>query len=1152
MATLTITSVASIITGGTISGTFSGFSTGNNNVVIYVQETGGGFTKSGPSGSFTFTDNDAYGMYHLIASDGVNVSTPIEFVVARPAGTPHGTITIESPRGTTATNYNFTAGQAIYVQMTHGVNDVSVIATLSWLNGVIPPTTSYMWTDPAGNGYIGFTMPSQAASGTITVVEDGGYETTLNIAVGGGVAPATLTLNNHSISSGGTVSGTYSGFVAGNKNVIIRVLETGTGITASGPSGSYSFVVTAAGGTYTLSASDGVNTSNSITFTVAATSPGNATLTINTPTVATGGTVTGTFSGFKSGAVTISIAGVGIVGGTYYGPSGNFSFSANISAGTYSMTATDGTSTSPAATLTITNSAVITIANSSIQSGGTVSGTYSGFVTGSNNVVVMVQETGQSVRVSGPSGNYSFSDNSAGGTYTLSATDGANAAPPLTFYITVVSTLHGTVSIEQPKGSTIPVGSYTFSEGSVIFVQMTAGVAGATCTASVAWGGGASTVVNFTSPTVPGKLDLLGNGYATITVPNQVITGVITITENGTVQTALNVSVVAVAPPPPDKYSVGSIVVKLDVLGGSKMPVTTPPSVPVGSQVAVDVLCTNNSTVKEDIRVDVYVYDPNGTPVGDNPYSNTSHGGLLSAGFDVGSQADIENANKFTLSIAGTWTAKIVIFAGAGNITGGASPTDAVYNGDMSISTPLCVVPAITGGIDEPTLSVDSSAAQDLPVTGISSGQSGVIKVVAHNTSGGPITMGLQLQIQGTDGTNLTPAIIKSTVAVKAGAAYTFTSPKFTFDLIGDYTVSANLYSEPDETDTIGTLAAEQLATGVVGPTTGTGVNGANGIMTDIGVKVYAPSLILSIVNFLVSRIVADVGKIAVETIPKDGLAEGNAVRASCVAVNDTSTTPIIFSATFTFTNPDGTKDTQTISSTSPTKLGDSVQLVAPPSGNGWVLSQEGSYLLSISLKANGTEVDTYSGTALTGVKAGVTGIMGDIGSLIGDMMLMMMMGIIMPLMAGSFGGDNNGGGGMFGPPAKPKKPTPPPAPKNEPIYVEQPRYEQLPPYTPPYQQPPPYYPPQQPYQLESYYPQQRYYPPQEPYYPPNYPPPQYYPQQLRYYQLAPPQPQAPPVPEPAPAPQKSGFEKLVDAGTEVAKVAIPAAIAAAPLLLAL
>ena len=293
-------------------------------------------------------------------------------------------------------------------------------------------------------------------------------------------------------------------------------------------------------------------------------------------------------------------------------------------------------------------------------------------------------------------------------------------------------------------------------------------------------------------------------------------------------------------------------------------------------------------------------------------------------------------------------------------------------------------------------------------------------------------------------------------------------------------------------------------------------------------------------------------GKIAVETIPKDGLAEGNAVRASCVAVNDTSTTPIIFSATFTFTNPDGTKDTQTISSTSPTKLGDSVQLVAPPSGNGWVLSQEGSYLLSISLKANGTEVDTYSGTALTGVKAGVTGIMGDIGSLIGDMMLMMMMGIIMPLMAGSFGGDNNGGGGMFGPPAKPKKPTPPPAPKNEPIYVEQPRYEQLPPYTPPYQQPPPYYPPQQPYQLESYYPQQRYYPPQEPYYPPNYPPPQYYPQQPRYYQLAPPQPQAPPVPEPAPAPQKSGFEKLVDAGTEVAKVAIPAAIAAAPLLLAL
>ena len=525
---------------------------------------------------------------------------------------------------------------------------------------------------------------------------------------------------------------------------------------------------------------------------------------------------------------------------------------------------------------------------------------------------------------------------------------------------------------------------------------------------------------------------------------------------------------------PDGKYHVYFDVADLD-LNGVAATIDPTRSIPVGTKFGIGVRVKNvntSSPLNEDIKISVIAIGPDGAQQG--PLYGVSHGDTLSTGVTQNQEVRIATNDDFTLNQGGNWAVQIQILAGAGNLTGGPEPTQLAYT---TAQIPICTVPAITATLGTPQISIDSATAVDIPVANVQTGQTAVVTVVGKNTTTGNLTLMLALTVQGSDNVNLTPDAITST-SLKPGASYTFKFPQFTFDVTGDYTIQGNLYAEPDETDAIVAIDSTALATGVSGETIGTGINGVNGIMTNIGAKVYAASLLLTVVGgvpgLLIGIIKADIGAIAVRSIPVTKLSEGNAFRAACTAQNNFSNTPVTFSATFTMTSPDGTTDVQTITAPGTTDIGKNIQLVAPDSGHGWSLNQTGDYTLDISLSANGVVKDTYSGTAISGVAPGIPGLLaglGDIGSIIGFVLVIMIIGMIMPMMSGN--------GGMFGsspqsPPPQPRQPKYPPQPPQYPNYsggssgqpiIIMPQQQQ------------PYYPPQQPY-----------YPPQQPYYPPPQP----------------------------------------------------------------
>lgn len=367
-----------------------------------------------PTGTATATASGGTGPYDYVWTDGTgtlqttnNISTP-DVLNGLAAGT--YTVTITDNNGCTAmTTVSVTNSSGATTSIT-SQTDVACFggstgsATANATGGTSP--YDYVWTNSTGTVQTdnNISVPSTASgltagTYTVTVTDNGGCVSNTTVTITQPATAVTVTSTSATDASCGSSNGTASVVVSGG--------TVGSGYTyAWSPSGgSAANASSLAAGVYTITITDGNGCTADTTITINNAGGPSVSITSQTDVLCNGGT---------TGAATANASGgTGSLTYAWSGGAGTSPNATNLSAGTYTVTVTDGAGCSNSTTVTITQPTAITASVSTttatcgvadgsatvtasggtgaltyVWTGGPSTATYSGITSGSYTVTV--------------------------------------------------------------------------------------------------------------------------------------------------------------------------------------------------------------------------------------------------------------------------------------------------------------------------------------------------------------------------------------------------------------------------------------------------------------------------------------------------------------------------------------------------------------------------------------------------------------------------------------------------------------------------------------------------------------------------------------------------------------------------------------------
>lgn len=421
------------------------------------------------NGSATATATGGSGPYDYVWTNGTgtlqttnNISTP-DVLSGLAAGT--YTVTITDNNGCTATTTaNITNSSGATTSITAQTN-VSCFggnngsATANATGGSSP--YDYVWTGASGTLQTdnNISIPSTlsgltAGTYTVTVTDNSGCVSNTTVTITQPSTAVTISSTSATNATCGSSNGTASVTVSGG--------TIGSGYTYSWtPSGGSGSSATAlAAGTYTVTVHDGNGCVTDTTITIGNSGGPSVSLTSQTNVLCNGG---------NNGSATVNASGgTGSLTYSWSGGAGTSSTATNLTAGTYTVTVTDGTGCSNTTTVTITQPSAITASvSTSAATCGVSDGSATVTAAGGTGTLTYSWSGGPTTATySGiPSGSYTVTVSDANGcTQSASGLVGsvggpiANAGADVTITLGSSTTLNGS----GPAGSTY---SWTPSTG---------------------------------------------------------------------------------------------------------------------------------------------------------------------------------------------------------------------------------------------------------------------------------------------------------------------------------------------------------------------------------------------------------------------------------------------------------------------------------------------------------------------------------------------------------------------------------------------------------------------------------------------------------------------------------------------------------------
>ncbi|TND03488.1 MAG: Adhesin AidA-related [Bacteroidetes bacterium] len=473
--TVTATATVSNLTGGTasISASTNVLCFGGTNGSATVTMSGGtgpftyGWSPSGGTG--TTANNLTAGTYTVTVTDavGCTITQPAALTSTITGSTPvscnggnNGTATVSASGGSPGYNYNWTPSGGAAATAT-GLISGNYTVTITDINGCTTTST------------VGITQPTAVSlvSSQVNVVCSGGSTGSATINAGGGTGPYTYSWN-----PGGQTTATATNLNAGTYTCTVTdangctntatfnitqpaLLSTTTSsvssncgqangqvsVTASGGILPYSYlwapggqttatVINLMAGNYTVTVTDGNGCTTSNTANISNISGGNVSITASTPVTCNGG---------SNGSATATMVG-GTLPYTYaWTPSGGTAATAtNLTAGTYTITVTDGVGCATTATVTITEPTLLT---SSITASTPVSCNAGN--NGSATVTASGGTPGYTYTWTPAGGSSTTATGLTAGSYTVTISDINNCTTTSTVSITQPTALSATTSL---------------------------------------------------------------------------------------------------------------------------------------------------------------------------------------------------------------------------------------------------------------------------------------------------------------------------------------------------------------------------------------------------------------------------------------------------------------------------------------------------------------------------------------------------------------------------------------------------------------------------------------------------------------------------------------------------------------------------------
>src|SRR5581483_8254782 len=312
-------------------------------------------------------------------------------------------------------------------------------------------------------------------------------------------SPVTVTISPTSMTMapGGTPSFTAS-VSAGVNPAVTRTASAGT-ITGTGNTITFTAPNTSPT-TVTVTATSVADTSKSASATVNVSSQGGVTVAVPPPTADLVAGATATFTATVSGATNTAVSWTA-TGGTVSGNGNTITYTAPVTPGSFTLTATSvaDTSKSASSVITVLPPVTVSIAPQTLSMAVNEQRTFSASVIGTTNTAVTWSATAGSVSANDPT--IIFTAPSTPGTVALTATSVADPSKSATATITVSPVASLTVNF---KTLTLVAGAEQTLVATVVGLDplVNWSTTGGTIT-------GTGTVVRFTAPSVPGNYTVL-------------------------------------------------------------------------------------------------------------------------------------------------------------------------------------------------------------------------------------------------------------------------------------------------------------------------------------------------------------------------------------------------------------------------------------------------------------------------------------------------------------------------------------------------------------------------------------------------------------------------------------------------------------------